>query len=683
MPKQEGDEQQQAEASNPTTIARRLEDLSASSALRSIVAGNPAAPPHLLAQLALDQDKAVRQAVASNPTTPWKILERLAWEFPHEFLHNPVGPLQMFMDPGQICTDERFWHALLREASIPSLWWSWLTGHPALRASRTLRLHTQSAGETSHPFGILQQEDEYTLLTLVELLTVASTRAEPLSACQPKLPYEPTLREYLLRLACSTDETIRAAVASHVQMPVETLHILAVDISVRVRKRVAENIRAPLKVLHSLAQDQEQEVRYTVARNPQAPPEVLRALAQDHYRLIRLAVAQHRQTPSEVLQRLNRSEREEWLVREAVARNPRTPPEVLQRLARNKDKLIRAAVVGNPQVPVEVLHVLAQDKNWVVASAVAEKAWTPPEVLQALAQDKDIHLRGIVARNPRTPPEILQILALDQEQQAFVAENTQAPVEVLRTLAEDRRSWVRRRVAENPRTPAETLQMLALDQEREVRQDVARNPQAPAEVLRTLARDQSSETRNAVATNLRTPVEVLQSLTNDDVASIRWIARLAEWLLLAGDGWINDETWSGLRWNRIDPIPGHPLLRGILADQWEMLGGPELPEIIRLKVMAALVELWDTSTIWSKMIAEGNTSDRKDWDWIAARDAWRVYYRHIMSTSTSPQALQRLALSPSWEVRYLVALHEHTPRETRQRLSQDGNRYVRAMARSG
>lgn len=45
-------------------------------------------------------------------------------------------------------------------------------------------------------------------------------------------------------------------------------------------------------------------------------------------------------------------------------------------------------------------------------------------------------------------------------------------------------------------------------------------------------------------------------------------------------------------------------------------------------------------------------------------------------------ALQKLATAPRWEVSYLVVLHSPTSWETRQSLLQDGNRYVRAMARA-
>lgn len=88
--------------------------------------------------LAQDRNSQVRQAVASNPNTPWPILEHLAWMFPHSYLSNPISPLQMMAHPEQICTDGIFYDALLREASIPPLWWSWLRSQPVLRQRHSL-----------------------------------------------------------------------------------------------------------------------------------------------------------------------------------------------------------------------------------------------------------------------------------------------------------------------------------------------------------------------------------------------------------------------------------------------------------------------------------------------------------------------------------------------------------------
>lgn len=69
----------------------------------------------------------MRANVASNPNTSWPTMETLAWEFPHVFLHNPVGPLQMIANSEQISTDKAFWEAVLREAPIPEGWANWLS----------------------------------------------------------------------------------------------------------------------------------------------------------------------------------------------------------------------------------------------------------------------------------------------------------------------------------------------------------------------------------------------------------------------------------------------------------------------------------------------------------------------------------------------------------------------------
>src|SRR4051812_32448940 len=173
---------QEAEACNPTTGAEQLEALSIDPRLRPLVAGNPATPADLLKRLTWDQDIQVRRAVASNPNTPWLNLERLAGEFPHEFLHNLVGLLQLMTRPEQINTKEEFWDALLREAAIPSVWWNWLKSHPELGASQAVRLHILNSGETSAPFGGPQEEDEHTFLTLLNLLMVLPVQGVPLSA---------------------------------------------------------------------------------------------------------------------------------------------------------------------------------------------------------------------------------------------------------------------------------------------------------------------------------------------------------------------------------------------------------------------------------------------------------------------------------------------------------------------
>lgn len=676
----------QAVASNPTTRAKHLKALSADPRLRIVVAGNPAAPASLLEDLAREEDASVRLAVAGNPNTSWPTLLRLAREFPHAFLHNPVGLLQMLSDPTQINADERFWHTLLRVASIPALWWTFLSKLPALRTSTILRLHILVAGETRQPFGALQMEDEFTQLTLVELLTAARLQektppTDEALANQSGPTLDHILKAYLQQLARSDDEKIRAAVAPHELMPAELLAEMARDEQAQIRQGVAHNAQVPSELLPLLALDTDQTVRKAVATHPQTPPEVLSSLVQDQDRWVLLAVAHHARTPGESLQKL--AHHHDGLIREATARNPHTPMEVLYKLAHHNDAFTRQAVLNNQQLPAEIFHALAQDKDWGVASTLASDTRTPIAVLRTLAQDKKTHLRDVVAKNPRTPSEVLFVLAQDknESQHAGLAANPQAPPELLRMLARTKKRWVRKAVGANPQTPADLLLELANDQEQEVRRAVATNPHTPTEALYRLARQRDLQTCEAIAANQATPLELLHELAFMDKGYIMgFLARLVLWLRSAGENWLNAEIWNSLRWNHIDPLPDHPLLKGIVADQWEWLGGPELPEISLQRMRKALAELWDTSSIWTRLPLEGSPGRQRDWG--AARHARRTFYQHIMSPLTSPLALQRLALSPAWETRYLVALHAHTPLETKQQLSQDGNCYVRAVTRT-
>src|SRR3954469_1102543 len=105
-PEEPQKQQWQTEAGDPVTSIQRLETLQIDPSLPILAAGNPATSAHLLEQLARNQDARVRAMVASNPNTPWQLLESLAWEFPHEFLHNPTGPLYLMTHPEQVSIDE-------------------------------------------------------------------------------------------------------------------------------------------------------------------------------------------------------------------------------------------------------------------------------------------------------------------------------------------------------------------------------------------------------------------------------------------------------------------------------------------------------------------------------------------------------------------------------------------------
>lgn len=637
-------ERSRAEAGHPATSAQRLETLSTDASLRSIVGRNPSAPASLLEILAQDQDAQVRQAVAGNPNTPWQTLEHLAWEFPREFLSNPIGPLQMLVHPEQISTEEAFGEALLREASIPPLWWNWVRDHSVLGTSQAVHLHIQFSGEIPSFWHALLGE-EHMLLPLVELLALdnsqeASFLASP-SSEQLKTTPESDIEQSLQWLAHHPDEKIRKQVARYSQTQAEILRILAQDQDAWVRQAVAENKRTPVEVLARLGHDAKHYVRRAVAEKWQTPGEILHVLAQDQDPLVRRAVAENKQTPVEALHILSQDQ-DAW-VRVAVAENGQTPAKILAALAQDQDIFIRKAVASHPQTSIEVLRTLAQDKDKSVRSAVAENEQTPAEILATLMKKQPLFVKMSVASNPQTPVKLLQILAQHTDPN------------------------IRRMVAENPQTPAELLAVLALNTDISVLATVGANERTPAEALRTLAGSKFEWVRQAVAGNAQTPEEARQILVRDKNKDIRWIATFVQrWLFVeSGTLFPHRELWKNLFETYHASRP--KIKDAPIKQQMDQVAELNVSEQVRGIILAILTIDWDAPMICSAF-SERAVSPEK--------------YRPVTAPFVPPVVLHKLAASSSWEVRFLVALHDRTSKETRRRLSQDGNRYVRAVARA-
>lgn len=621
----------QEEARNPATSPQRLEMLCADPALRILVAGNPATSTHLLETLAQDQDEQVRKTVASNPNTPWPILEDLAWEFPREFFHNPVGPLQLVARPEEISSDYGFWSALLRVAPIPDLWWEWLLSQPEL--SDIASMHIQYAGETSSFYGTRQEgeDGEWALLTLMEPLSIACI-------LEVALP--------LLRLPDQAETSVERIIR-------EDLRWLAQSANNEMRIAVAGNELTPGEVLHTLAQNEEW-IRETIAWNEQTSGETLRLLAQD----------------------------KEW-VRGIVMWNKQVPADVLQTLAMDKQAHIRKRVAEHKQIPADALQTLAQDQDWEVRAAVAGNERTPLELLQSLAMDEDGDVQMVVASNKQTPPELSAKLLRSLAQSGkvrvreMVAKNEQTPKEVLQTLAQDQEGRVRRAVAGNKQTPEAVLRALAQDRVGSVRYAVASNGRTPGKVLQALAQDEETKVRRAVASNEQTSKEVLQVLEQDQDATVLRQAQFVQKLLARIKEPGESEWWENLRGVLLHEQDNDWLGDAPIEEQLESISSLDVPLTLQQAILATLAADWDITKVVTAF-----TPTESGNNLAGLLSERREIYRHILTAYMPTVALQRLAASPSYDIRYLVALHENTLWETRQILSQDGNRYVRAMAKA-
>ncbi|HET8841214.1 MAG TPA: hypothetical protein VFN35_07085 [Ktedonobacteraceae bacterium] len=647
---QESDASGQADPDGATEL---LADPGASLHQRLTVAGNPSTSENMLGHLAQDQDAQVRQAVAANPNTSWEALQWLAREFPGEFLANPLGALYILTRPELISTDEHFWGGLLREALIPSLWWNWLRSHPTLSTGQAVRLHIQSAGETAYPYGMPRKGEERELLILTELLVVAASQDVPLPSLsgQQMVSCERIVGEHLLWLAHCADEEMRQAVALLPQTPVEALHQLAQDQDTMVRMQVAENERTPLKVLYTLAGDAQKGVRRGVAGNARTPSGVLRMLAQDQDADVRGDVAWNIRTPLKVLEALACDSAD--MVRRALAWNRRTPGKVLRVLAQDEEAAVRRDATESFRLPVEVLYELAQDEAWFVRRDVASLARTPSMALQKLARDEDVYIRESVSTNPRLPGELLRILAYDEE------------------------PGVRRNIAVHTRTPGELLCVLAQDGIWYVREAVAFHPRTPVRILRNLARDPMASVRKTVASHPRLPLDSLQILVQDEDETVQCRARVVQKLLAEIKEPLREAGWrKKITELLLNELHGDLILDAPIEKQLAQIVALDVSRGLRQAIIAVLAEEWSLARVYGAF-----TMPETDFSPTVQRDR-QANARAVLAAPMPALALQKLATSPSWEVRYLVALHLNTPWEIRQHLSQDGNRYVRAIARA-
>ncbi len=170
--------------------------------------------------------------------------------------------------------------------------------------------------------------------------------------------------------------------------------------------------------------------------------------------------------------------------------------------------------------------------------------------------------------------------------------------------------------------------------------------------------------REAVAENTQTPEEILHVLAQDPATRVKQSAVLTLRLLTEIEGLEyegREENWR--KQLSIWQVPSYPDLLTI-SEQLQVVSENEhMPAPVRQAVITALAGDWEAFLVSA------------NWGEVFGKTLM------LILLTEPPPALQKLAFA-DWTLRYLMALHPHTPRATRQQLRQDGNRYVRAMARA-
>jgi hypothetical protein len=370
--------------------------------------------------------------------------------------------------------------------------------------------------------------------------------------------------ELLEKLSHSSDKVTRRAVASHPNIPPQTL----VRLGQQFPKEFLANPALDLLLMVSpdLIEQAPQAFLIRLLKQAACPTSLLVWAAGHSQAKVQLAVGMNANAPRQALEKLNASAHPSVLdaIRSKNGFGLIADPEkgfkqaVLNLMdSRPTESLYwdwRSGAIGLAQwsalpsrfrlaiatpwreLPAAMVAVILHKTTWEfdrLNKVLRNYPWShlvdgpdlpvPLTLLELLAKDSDQEVRRNVARHPSASAGTLELLAADSEAwvRADVASNPSAACDVLQALAGDLDEAVRAGVARNPATRVLVLEILARDSHPNVRWGVASNPSTPMQMLDFLAGDTESWVRTAVASNSATPGAVLDELANDSDVAVR------------------------------------------------------------------------------------------------------------------------------------------------------------------
>lgn len=511
------------QAADENTIPETLRILAKQNIkLARLVARNPNAEPELLRDLAHSKDDLTRGGVTKNPNTPKDVLLELAYEFPQEFLGNPVIDLLLLEQPN-FSAEIPFWTLinLLKQDNVPQWLLFGAVSHENSTILRVIAKHPKTSQNILEQLAIKSKYDDNLGLCIVKrknlckrvlekLVEYATTSVRRYLASQIKTP--PTILEKIAEypeLNWNEEIEIRIRIAKHPYTPTHVLEKLIGEGHSKVKKAIALRSKLSKQLIVQLAMDYRVHAMRFLARNRYISSDLLAELAQHSQLRVRQMAVRHPQTPVNVLTEAA----EVPQLRLFVAENPRTPVKILLKLAQDSRGDVLKAVAENPNTPAFVLEELSE--NPLHDLSLSRHPNTSPEVMEKvlwrLAMNERLSIRKYVAQHPDTPIKILiQWVKTSPEVRPWIAQNTSAPQHILEKLALNPLKEVRRNVAQNTSTPASALEKLASDYCLEVLQAVARNPNTPGHILTKFVKDWNL--RLCIVKNPNTPASALEQL---------------------------------------------------------------------------------------------------------------------------------------------------------------------------
>ncbi|MEV4275923.1 hypothetical protein [Actinoplanes xinjiangensis] len=335
--------------------------------VRAGVAGNPAAPPEVLAGLAT----ADRRGRGGRPPETCDVCVRE----PIPFVHDPgCRRRDCELPPGAACdgTHESVIHSLLAR----------VVDNPATPGMVAAELVGHSSAYVRWPL-----------------------------AARPDLPAEAAVR-----LADDPIPGVRADLAENPAVPEDVLRRLAADESREVRRRVTRNPNVPLDLLSRTTGGD------LLPRIAAATPEEVRQLAGSPDPQLRMLAAERRDLPPEIRDRLAADP--DAKVAKAVAPHPGITEDLLRTMVSRHGVQVLARVAANPEAPPALLLDLARHVPPAqrVFREIVTRADAPADALELCLADGRARL--IAAAHPALPVNRIVALLGDADGRSVTAAAT-------------------------------------------------------------------------------------------------------------------------------------------------------------------------------------------------------------------------------------------------------------------
>lgn len=586
--------------------------------LARIVARNVNADPELLEKLAPSEDYLTRQNVAANPNTPTKILFDLGAEFPRQLLDNPILYLLLLEKPNVV---SEIPIATLRSlVTQDDIPESFIVECAERRTDKELLLAMTMNSTLSH--------------NILEKL-IQSKLPEVTEAAKLHINWSGEITEGWQELAEEKIKAIRpsysgaAASVYYLQHERPYLEVLA-----------WLGYIPEFLILHWRHHWNVKEILTRIASSINTAPNILAEFGKDENPHMRRIVAGNPSTPSPTLELLVEDNTEDksaiisgysTRVRVALCQNYNAPEKVLVKLAQDENFCIRRDVATNIKLPSEIAKILAQDPEEIVRFAIAKNINTPLDSLAELSRDKESRVRTAVATNRNTPVNVLEEMVLLENG------NTVSSHKALMTLVE----------LENPNIMDSQL--------------AAWVKRLKEEIQNRNTSQSNSNKKYYVATDPNTPVQVLEDFIQDRS--------------------VKDE-------NRMDVITNPNVTTAILEelskDKNNMIyveNHSYLPER-SLKYFVLEKGMACQRAMWSYLKEDFNEALNLIMAGYAKCQYPIVRLIVLLHHQAPENTLRQKSTSSDWLERYAIAQNLSSPIDVLKQLANDGNRVVRAAAKS-